>query len=90
MFALVLLPTLRFLGIPGRLFLERLVMIHSTIAEWIFCFGNPCTAYELRATGLHQVKALRDLGVDCIVRAVSKVQNPLVINMGVMINEKAL
>lgn len=46
------------------------------VAEWILQFDTPKAVYESGVTGFHLVRALNDLGVDCIVGAVSKMHKP--------------
>ena len=46
------------------------------LAEWIKKFEAPKAVYESGVTGFHLVHALRELGVDCIVGAVSKMHKP--------------
>ena len=48
----------------------------ASVASWISSFDDPCAVYESGVTGFHLVRALRDMGVDCIVGAVSKMQKP--------------
>lgn len=48
----------------------------SEVAGWILSFKSPKAVYESGVTGFHLVRELRDLGVDCIVGAVSKMQRP--------------
>lgn len=47
-----------------------------SLAEWILQFDSAKAVYESGVTGFHLVRALRELGVDCIVGAVSKMQKP--------------
>lgn len=48
----------------------------ASLAEWILGFPEPKAVYESGVTGFHLVRALRELGVDCVVGAVSKMQKP--------------
>ena len=48
----------------------------ASVAEWILGFDNPQAVYESGVTGFHLVRTLRNLGIDCIVGAVSKMQKP--------------
>lgn len=48
----------------------------ASVAAWILSFPEPKAVYESGVTGFHLVRALRDLGVDCVVGAVSKMQKP--------------
>ena len=43
----------------------------ASVAEWILSFEDPKAVYESGVTGFHLVRALRSLGVDCVVGAVS-------------------
>ena len=46
------------------------------IAEWVLSFDSPKAVYETGVTGFALCKALRALGVDCAVAAVSRLQKP--------------
>ena len=46
------------------------------LASWILSFEKPKAVYESGVTGFHLVRELRDLGVNCIVGAVSKMSKP--------------
>ena len=46
------------------------------IAEWVLSFESPRAVYESGPTGFALCRALRALGVDCVVGAVSKMQRP--------------
>lgn len=46
------------------------------VGQWILSFDTPKAVYESGVTGFHLVRALREMGVDCIVGAVSKMQKP--------------
>lgn len=46
------------------------------IAAWINTFDKPKAVYESGPTGFALCRKLRELGVDCIVGAVSKMQKP--------------
>lgn len=48
----------------------------ASVAAWALGFSEPKAVYESGVTGFHLVRALRDLGVDCVVGAVSKMQRP--------------
>lgn len=48
----------------------------ASLAEWILGLEEPRAVYESGATGFHLCRALRALGVDCVVGAVSKMQKP--------------
>ena len=43
-----------------------------SVAEWVLGFEEPRAVYESGVTGFHLCRALRALGVDCVVGAVSK------------------
>ena len=47
-----------------------------SVAEWVLGFEEPRAVYESGVTGFHLCRALRALGVDCVVGAVSKMQRP--------------
>lgn len=46
------------------------------LSEWILSFESPKVVYESGVTGFYLVKALQDLGIDCVVGAVSRMQKP--------------
>lgn len=46
------------------------------VADWVLQFESPRAVYESGVTGFHLVRALRNLGIDCIVGAVSKMVRP--------------
>ena len=46
------------------------------IAEWVKGFESPKAVYESGPTGFALCNRLRELGVDCVVGAVSKMQRP--------------
>lgn len=48
----------------------------ASVAGWILGFPEPKAVYESGVTGFHLARALRDMGVDCAVGAVSKMQKP--------------
>ena len=48
----------------------------SSVAEWALGFESPKAVYERGPTGFHPCRALRALGVDSAVGAVSKMQRP--------------
>lgn len=48
----------------------------ASVAKWILSFEDAKAVYESGVTGFHLVRALRALGVDCVVGAVSKMQKP--------------
>lgn len=48
----------------------------ASVAEWALGFESPKAVYESGVTGFHLCRALRALGLDCAVGAVSKMQRP--------------
>lgn len=48
----------------------------ASVAEWVLGFESPKAVYESGPTGFHLCRALRALGVDCAVGAVSKMHRP--------------
>lgn len=48
----------------------------ASVAEWALGFESPRAVYESGVTGFHLCRALRALGLDCVVGAVSKMQRP--------------
>lgn len=48
----------------------------AEVAEWILDFEEPKAVYESGVTGYALCRALRALGVDCIIGAVSKMHKP--------------
>ena len=48
----------------------------AEVAQWILSFDEPKAVYESGVTGFHLVRVLRDMGVDCVVGAVSKMHKP--------------
>lgn len=48
----------------------------AEIAEWALGFEEPRACYESGPTGFHMARELRELGLDCAVAAVSKMQRP--------------
>ncbi|RDB58237.1 IS110 family transposase [Gordonibacter sp. 28C] len=48
----------------------------ASVAGWILGFEEPKAVYESGVTGFHLVRALREMGVDCAVGAVSKMHKP--------------
>jgi transposase len=60
--------------ITGEVTTKRFKNSPAEIAEWILGFESPKAVYESGVTGFYLVRALRELGVDCIVGAVSKMQ----------------
>ena len=48
----------------------------AAVAEWALSFEAPRAVYESGVTGFHLCRALRALGVGCVVGAVSRMQRP--------------
>ena len=48
----------------------------AAVAEWALSFDAPRAVYESGVTGFHLCRALRALGLDCAVGAVSRMQKP--------------
>ena len=48
----------------------------ASVAEWALSFESPKAVYESGVIGFHLCRALRALGLDCAVGAVSKMQRP--------------
>lgn len=60
----------------GEVVSKRFDYDPASVAGWILQFDSARAVYESGVTGFHLVRALRGLGVDCIVGAVSKMQKP--------------
>lgn len=60
----------------GEIRSQRFGYEPAQVADWILRFESPKAVYESGVTGFHLARALRNLGVDCIVGAVSKMQKP--------------
>ena len=60
----------------GEIATKRFGYDPASVAEWVLSFEEPKAVYESGVTGFHLVRALRALGVDCAVGAVSKMQKP--------------
>ena len=56
----------------GEVVSKRFGYSPAEAASWILAFEEPRAVYESVVTGFHLVRALRDLGIDCIIEAVSK------------------
>ena len=67
-------------SITGEVRSQRLGYSPAEIASWISQFESPKAVYESGVTGFHLVRALRSLGIDCIVGAVSKMVRQLPTN----------
>ena len=48
----------------------------ASIAEWAKKYESPKCVYESGPTGWHLARELKEMGVDCCVAAVSKMQKP--------------
>ena len=62
--------------ITGEVISKEFGYTPAQVAEWILKFESPKAVYESGVTGFHLVRALRALGVDCVVGAVSKMYKP--------------
>lgn len=60
----------------GEVASKRFGYSPGEVATWVRQFESPKAVYESGVTGFHLVRALRGMGVDCIVGAVSKMQKP--------------
>ena len=60
----------------GEVRSKRFGYAPAEVAAWTLAFDSPKAVYESGVTGFHLVRALRGLGVDCIVGAVSKMHKP--------------
>ena len=60
----------------GEIVTKKMGTAPAEIAEWILTFESPKAVYESGVTGFYLVRELRNLGVDCVVGAVSKMQKP--------------
>lgn len=63
-------------ALTGEVASQRFGYSPAEVASWILQFDTPKAVYESGVTGFHLARALRELGVDCIVGAVSKMQRP--------------
>lgn len=63
-------------SLTGEVLSKKFKYAPAEVASWISQFDSPKAVYESGVTGFHLVRALRDLGIDCIVGAVSKMQRP--------------
>lgn len=63
-------------SVTGEVRSQRFAYSPAEIADWILQFESPKAVYESGVTGFHLVRALRELGVDCVVGAVSKMHRP--------------
>lgn len=63
-------------SITGEVRSQRFGYSPAEVAEWILGLESPKAVYESGVTGFHLVRALRSLGIDCVVGAVSKMQKP--------------
>lgn len=62
--------------LTGEVVSKRFSYSPGEVARWIAQFESPRAVYESGVTGFHLVRTLRDLGIDCIVGAVSKMHKP--------------
>lgn len=76
-------------SLTGEVRSHRFGYSPSEVASWILQFDSPKAVYESGVTGFHLVRELRELGVDCIVGAVSKMHRlaHLLIRWGYVWNE---
>ena len=63
-------------SVTGEVRSQRFAYSPAEVASWILRFESPKAVYESGVTGFHLVRALRELGVDCVVGAVSKMHKP--------------
>lgn len=63
-------------SITGEIRSQKFGYSPVEVAGWVLQFESPKAVYESGVTGFHLVRALRDLGVDCIIGAVSKMVRP--------------
>lgn len=63
-------------SITGETVSKKFKYSPAEIASWILGFDHPHAVYESGVTGFHLVRALCELGVDCVVGAVSKMAKP--------------
>ena len=62
--------------ITGEVRSQKFGYSPAEIAGWILRFDSPKAVYESGVTGFHLVRELREMSVDCIVGAVSKMHKP--------------
>lgn len=60
----------------GEMTTKSFIYSPDEVAEWILSFESPKAVYESGVTGFHLARALREMKVDCVVGAVSKMQKP--------------
>lgn len=61
----------------GEIITKRFPYDPTALAEWILSFPGPIKAvYESGVTGFHLCRTLRELGITCVVGAVSKMFRP--------------
>ena len=63
-------------SITGEVRSQKFGYSPAEIAGWILRFDSPKAVYESGVTGFHLVRELREMSVDCIVGAVSKMHKP--------------
>ena len=63
-------------SITGEVRSQKFGYSPAEIAGWILQLDSPKAVYESGVTGFHLVRELREMGVDCIVGAVSKMHKP--------------
>lgn len=60
----------------GEVRSQRFGYSPAEVASWVLQFESPKAVYESGVTGFHLARALRGMGVDCVVGAVSKMHKP--------------
>lgn len=63
-------------SLTGEVRSQRFGYSPADVAAWILSFDSPKAVYESGVTGFHLARELRDMGVDCVVGAVSKMHRP--------------
>ncbi len=63
-------------SVTGEVRSQRFGYSPAEVAAWILSFDSPKAVYESGVTGFHLARSLRDMGVDCVVGAVSKMHRP--------------
>lgn len=63
-------------SITGEVRSKRFSNSPAEVANWILQFKSPKAVYESGVTGFYLVRALRELNIDCVVGAVSKMHKP--------------
>ena len=63
-------------SLTGEVRSQRFDSSPAEVGSWILSFESPKAVYESGVTGFHLARELREMGVDCIVGAVSKMHKP--------------